>query len=261
VCQCTRDCSDETNCPERVEFFRPLSERFYPKIERIYQLSWLWKDSFTLPDGRVQFRAEVSKDIANYVVSVFAMSRLSGFGVLKMPGRVATTRQFYIQVEMPPECRLGEQIGIRVDAFNFQSHRIEALIILHPSKDYKFVNVERDGLVSSFAPRTTGGQHHVLLIIQPGKSRRIHIPVVPLRSGTIQVKIEALSGANRDTYINSIEVRYEGVTNVFHTPYLLSLVNMPRMISEFEIVTNQTFCCLCNKFGRLFRAHRRLKSS
>ncbi len=241
ICQCIQDCSDETNCASIVEYFRPLHERFYPKIERIYQLSWLWKDSFTLPDGRVQFRAEVSKDIANYVVSAFAVSRLSGFGILKIPGRIATTRQFYIQVEMPQECRLGEQIGIRVDVFNFQPHRIEGLIILHPSNDYKFVNVEKDGLVSSFAPRLTSGQHHVLVIIQPGQSRRIHIPIVATRSGIIDVKIEALSGANRDTYTNSIQVRYEGVTNVYHTPYLLSLVNMPRMISEFEIVTNQTF--------------------
>lgn len=60
LCQCLRDCYDETNCPEKVIFFRPLDERFQPKIERIYQLSWLWKDSFTLPDGRVQFRAEVN---------------------------------------------------------------------------------------------------------------------------------------------------------------------------------------------------------
>jgi len=73
------------------------------------------------------------------------------------------------------------------------------------------------------------------------QSRRIHIPVVALRAGTIDVTIEALSGANRDTYTGSIEVHHEGVTNTYSTPYLLSLVNVPRMISEFEIVTNQTF--------------------
>jgi len=147
----------------------------------------MWKDAFTLPDGRVQFRAEVSKDIADYQISAFAVSRLSGFGILEKPKYIATTRQFYIQVEMPPESRLGEQIGIRVDAFNFQSQRIEGLIILHPSKDYKFVNIESDGLVSSFAPKLTNGEHHVLLIIHPGQSRRIHIPIVALRAGTITI--------------------------------------------------------------------------
>jgi len=241
VCTCPEDCADETNCPEPEEFFRPLHERFAPKIERLYQLSWMWKDAFTLPDGRVQFRAEVSKDIADFQISAFAVSRLSGFGILETPQYISTTRQFYIQVEMPPESRLGEQIGIRVDAFNFQSQRIEGLIILHPSKDYKFVNVESDGLVSSFAPKLTNGEHHVLLIIHPGQSRRIHIPIVALRAGTIEVTIEALSGANRDTYTGSMEVRYEGITNVYYTPYLLSLVNVPRMITEFEIVTNETY--------------------
>jgi len=148
ICQCQRDCVDETDCPILEEPFRPLHERFFPKIQRIYELSWLWKDCFTLPDGRVQFTIDVPKAIADYEVNVFAMSRLSGFGVLKTPQYVSSVRQFYIQVEMPPECRVGEQIGIRVDAFNFQNKRIEALIILHSSDDYKFVNVEKDGLVS-----------------------------------------------------------------------------------------------------------------
>ena len=108
ICNCLYDCYDETNCPETNQrFFRPIHERFNPKIERIYQLSWLWEDQFTLPDGRVQFRAEMSKDIANYVVSFFAVSRLAGFGLLKSPIHISSVRQFYIQVEIPDECRLG----------------------------------------------------------------------------------------------------------------------------------------------------------
>ena len=241
VCNCRRDCMDESGCPEKEMVIKPLYERFQPKIERIYQLSWLWKDTFTLPDGRVQYRAEIPKEIADYVITVFAVSRLSGFGVLKTPIHYAATRQFYIQVEMPTEVRLGEQIGIRVDVFNFQPQRIEGLIILHGSEDYKFVNLEKDGMVSSFSPRLSGGSHQVLIIIHPGQSRRIHLPVVPLKVGLIEVTIEALSGASRDTYTQEMNVRHEGVTNTFQTPYLLSLVNMPRLISEFEINANQTF--------------------
>jgi len=124
ICNCQRDCVDESDCPAPEEFFRPLHERFYPKIERIYQLSWLWKDTFNLPDGRIQFTADVPKHIADYAVTAFAISRLSGFGILKTPQYVSTVRQFYIQVLHPDDCRTGEQIGIQVDAFNFQSQRI-----------------------------------------------------------------------------------------------------------------------------------------
>ena len=241
VCQCSLDCADESNCEEPVEFFRPLSERFFPKIERLYQLAWLWQDKISLPDGRVQFTADVNKDIANYEVNAFAISHMSGLGLLQQPQRISTTRQFWIRVEMSNEARLGEQMGIRVDAFNFQQQRIEALIVLLPSSDYRFVNVEPDGIVSSYEPKATTGQHQVLVIIQPGTSRRIHIPVLFIRAGMIEVKLEAISGANRDDFTTLVQVQYEGVTNVYHTPYLLSLVNTPRLISEFEIVTNETF--------------------
>ena len=68
-------------------------------------------------------------------------------------------------VEAPGKARLGEQIGVRVDAFNLQTHRIEALIILHASTDYRFINLDQDGQVSSFAPRTSDGHHHLLIIV------------------------------------------------------------------------------------------------
>ena len=67
------------------------------------------------------------------------------------------------------------------------------------------------------------------------------MPITPMRSGEIQVQIDALTGANRDTFIGQMTVHYEGITNIYHTPYLLPLVNQPRMVNEFEIVTNQTF--------------------
>ncbi len=240
-CDCLKDCIDESNCPEKKKFFRPLNERFYPKIERIYQLNWLWQDAFTLPDGRVQFYIDVPKDIANYVVNAFAISLTNGLGILESPLRISTTRQFFIQVELPDQARVGEQIGMRVDAFNFQKNRIEALIILHPSEDYRFVNVENDGIVSTFAPKTTTGYHQVLLIIQPGKSRRIHIPIVFFQRGSKEVTIEAISASNRDKIVKSISIKTEGVLNDYHYPFLLSLANKPGTMFEFELPTNESF--------------------
>ena len=242
-CDCSKDCVDETNCPEKEKKFqRPMNERFYPKIERIYQLNWLWHDAFTLPDdGRVQFYVDVPKGIANYVVNAFAISLTHGFGILESPLRISTTRQFYIQVEAPDQARIGEQIGICVDAFNFQKMRIEALIILHPSEDYRFVNVEKDGIVSTYSPKTTSGYHQVLLIIQPGKSRRIHLPIVFHRKGSMDVTIEALSASNREKIVKTISVSPEGVINDYHYPFLLSLANKPKMMFEFELPVNESF--------------------
>jgi hypothetical protein len=44
------------------------------------------------------------------------------------------TRQFFISVETPQKARFGEQIGVRVDVFNFQNHRIEVIHYYYSNK-------------------------------------------------------------------------------------------------------------------------------
>ena len=209
-----RDGSDEANCKislrrseESVSLlfkgngtqtneydFTPLYLRLWPYWERELQLDFMWHQQYAYPDGRVQFRAVVPNVIATWVITAVAISRLTGFGALEVAHIYEGTRQFFIKVELPPLVRLGEQIGARVDVFNFQSHRIEALIILHASSKYRFVNIDRNGVVSSYAPKLTNGQHHVLVILYPNEVRRIYLPFVPIVAGQVEVMIEGNVG-------------------------------------------------------------------
>jgi CD109 antigen len=208
----------------------------------------------------------VPHEIATWVVSAFVISQSKGLCVLPdvvmvservsappslpMPcliNQFEGTRQFFIAVTLTPAVRLGEQIGARVDVFNLQRYRIEvnetyrcsttspdsfvtlqALIILHASPDYRFVNVDEDGSVSSFTPRTSEGQHHVLVIvrsarivfshfrrirlvfhfkIEPSNTRRIYMPIVFLSAGDIDVTIEGITGVNRDIQTVTVNVK------------------------------------------------------
>ena len=77
-----------------------------------------------------------------------------------------------------------------MNVFNYQSSRIEALIILHASDNYRFINIDQNGAVSSYAPRLTNGQHHVLVILYPNEVRRLYLPFVPIVAGEIEIMIE-----------------------------------------------------------------------
>ncbi|CAF0729389.1 unnamed protein product [Didymodactylos carnosus] len=239
-----RDGADEANCNYTRSGrynFTPLSRRLWPYWERELQLHFMWHQQFAYPDGRVQFRIAVPNVIASWVITAVAVSRLTGFGVLDVPHIYEGTRQFFIKVEIPPIVRFGEQIGARVDVFNFQSHRIEALIILHASDKYRFVNLDQNGLVSSYSPRLTDGQHHVLIILYPNEVRRISIPFVPIVAGEVEVMIEGITGVSRDFYREIIKVNYEGVRNYYHTPTVLLLNNLPRQMNEYEVNVTQNF--------------------
>ena len=221
--------------------FTPLYLRLWPYWERELQLNFMWHEQFTYADGRVQFRSTVPNVIATWVVTAVAVSRTTGFGVVDVPFIYEGTRQFFIKVEVPPIVRLGEQVGARVDVFNFQSHRIEALIILHSSENYRFVNVGKKGKVSSYAPVLTEGEHHVLLILYPHEVRRLYLPFVPIIAGEIEIMIEGLTGVSREFFQETIKVEHEGVQNLFHTPTVLSLNNIPRQINEYDITVPEHF--------------------
>ena len=170
--------------------FTPVYLRLWPYWERELQLYFMWHQQFTYADGRVQFRTVVPNMIATWVITAIAVSRLTGFSAVDVPYIYEGTRQFFIKVEIPMRARLGEQIGARVDVFNFQTTRIEALIILHASDYYRFVNVDQNGVVSSYAPRLTDGQHHVLVVLYPNEVRRLYLPFAPIVAGEIEVMIE-----------------------------------------------------------------------
>jgi len=242
-----RDGSDEVNCnqtllPRLDEYdFTPLYLRLWPFWERELQLDFMWHQQFAYPDGRVQFRTTVPNVIATWVITALAVSRLTGFGIIEVPFIYEGTRQFFIKVEIPPIVRLGEQIGARVDVFNFQPHRIEALIILHASTNYRTVNIDPKGIVSSYAPRLTTGEHHVLIVLYPNEVRRIYLPFVPIVAGEIEVSIEGITGVSRDFFREIIKVNYEGIRNYYHTPTILSLNNLPRQVNEYDITVPEHF--------------------
>lgn len=73
---------------------------------------------------------------------------------------------FFINVEMPNNCKEGEQVGIRVSVFNYMTNAIEATVVLSGSEDYKFVHVEENGLVRSYNPRTSFGEHQFFIYIK-----------------------------------------------------------------------------------------------
>ncbi|CAF1113861.1 unnamed protein product [Adineta steineri] len=240
-----RDGSDEVDCNVTINAnrynFTPLYLRLWPFWERELQLDFMWHQQFAYPDGRVQFRTTVPNVIATWVITALAVSRLTGFGIVEVPFIYEGTRQFFIKVEVPPIVRLGEQVGARVDVFNFQPHRIEALIILHASDDYRSVNIGQRGIVSSYSPKLTEGQHHVLVILYPNEVRRLYIPFVPIVAGEIEVMIEGITGVSRDFYREVIKVNYEGIRNYYHTPTVLLLNNLPRQVNEYDITVPEHF--------------------
>lgn len=185
------------------------------RLQRLYENSWLWRDINIGPLGYYIFNAPVPNSPASWIVTAFGMSKKQGFGLQSTNIAYSSVRPFYINVEMPTICNIGEQIGIRISVFNNLHIEIEVVVVLARSDDYKFVHVGPFGRVHSYSPQTSFGEHHHLVVIRPGKSSVVYMPIVAQRLGDINVTITARTQIAKDHITKLLHVEVSNFSGKF----------------------------------------------
>lgn len=128
-----------------------------------------------------------------------------------------------MNVEMPEVCRQGEQVGIRVTVFNYMLKDIEVMVVLANSPKYKFIHVESYGIVKSYNPRTSMGEHQHLIWIRAQDSVQVHLPIVATVLGEIDINIRLIGQIARDEVTRKLRIEPDGVPQFRHTAVLLDL--------------------------------------
>lgn len=190
---------------------------------RLYQNSWLFKDINIGSLGYYIFKVNVPDTPTTWMINAFAMNSESGFGLIRKPIEFPSVKRFLMNIEMPSVCIIGEQIGVRVALFNYMQMKIEVVVILNSSPDYKFVHVEENGLVSSYNPRTSFGEHQHLVFIKPSKAMIVYLPVVPQRIGVVSICVTAKTQASEQLSCKNITVEADGIPQHLHTATVIDL--------------------------------------
>lgn len=235
------DGSDETRCVERnATDLAQFRKWRFNRIQRHYENVWLWKDINIGPHGRQIFNLDVPRRPVHWMVTVFSISPSMGFGMLPRALEYTGVLPFYINVEMPTRSRQGEQIGIRVSVFNYMRYNIEATVVLTDSKDYKFVHVEDNGIVQSYKPRTSFGEHQFFIWIPAQDANIVYLPIVPVRLGDIKVHIYASTLIGRDSVTRTLHVEADGVPQYRHQSMLLDLSNRAYIFQYMHVNITET---------------------
>ncbi|XP_076278981.1 macroglobulin complement-related [Lasioglossum baleicum] len=244
TCDGILDCedgTDEATCEFRnitdIAHFRKWR---YNRIQRLYENVWLWKDINIGPHGRHIFNIDVPRRPVHWMITAFGMSPSMGFGMLPKAIDYVGVLPFYINVEMPSHSKQGEQIGVRVSVFNYLRHNIEAVIVLADSRDYKFVHVEDNGIVQSYKPRTSFGEHQFFVWIPAQDASIVYLPIVPVRLGDIKVHIYATTVIGRDSVIRTLHVEADGVPQYRHQSILLDLSNRAYVFQYMHVNITET---------------------
>ncbi|XP_063831034.1 CD109 antigen [Ostrinia nubilalis] len=238
------DCSDrtdESNCQHDDWFELSHFRQFrFNRVQRQYDNVWLWRDINIGPHGRTVLTVDVPQVPAHWTISAFSMSPTLGLGMLHTPIRYSGVLPFFIKVEGPDECRQGEQLGLRVVVFNYQPQAIEAVVVLAASSDYKFVHVEENGIVRSYNPRTSFGEHQFFVWIAAGDAATVHVPVVATRLGRVHVRLHASTLMGQHHYTKTINVLADGLPQHRHQSILLDLSNRAYVFQYMHVNVTET---------------------
>jgi CD109 antigen len=235
------DGADEAGCNYQNHTLLSEFRKYrFNRIQRHYENVWMWKDVNIGPHGRYVFTLDVPDIPALWMVSAFSISPSLGFGMVRYPLEYVGCQPFYINVEMPTDCRQGEQVGIRVTVFNYMTTSVEATVVLHGSPDYKFVHVEEDGIVTSYNPRTSYGEHQFFIYLESQSSTIVYIPIVPTRLGDIKVKVHASTLLGSDRIERMLHVEADGLPQYRHQSILLDLSNRAYAFQYMHVNVTET---------------------
>ncbi|KAL4702373.1 hypothetical protein ACJJTC_018012, partial [Scirpophaga incertulas] len=243
-CDGKQDCSDRTDeahCEADDWFELSHFRKFrFNRVQRQYDNVWLWRDINIGPHGRFVFTVDVPQVPAHWTVSAFSMSAARGLGMLQKPIRYSGVLPFSMKVEGPYECRQGEQVGLRVVVFNYQHQAAEAVVVLEASADYKFVHVEEDGIVRSYNPRTSFGEHQFFVWIAAGDTATVLVPVVPARLGHVDVRLSAAAMLGQRRATHRLHVTADGLPQQRHQSVLLDLSNRAYVFQYMHVNVTET---------------------
>ncbi|KAM7353925.1 macroglobulin complement-related [Cochliomyia hominivorax] len=235
------DGTDEIACRIRndteLENYRKYR---FNRVLRHYENVWLWRDVNIGPHGRYMFNVEVPDRPAYWMVSAFSVSPSKGFGMLNKAIEYVGVQPFFINVEMPTDCRQGEQVGIRVTVFNYMTTAIEATVVLHGSPDYKFVHVEENGIVRSYNPRTSFGEQQFFVYLDAQGTTVVYVPIVPQRLGDIDITLHVATLLGTDEITRRLHVESDGLPQYRHQSILLDLSNRAYVFEYMHVNVTQT---------------------
>lgn len=231
-CNGYKDCydgTDEGNCEKDDLEDQSLFEFFLYRQNRFNNFfdatggNFAWHHAITGNLKDIYMPCLVPKGPTLYMFNAIAVSRLHGFAILNEPIYHNSLRPFYMTYEAPTTAVIGEQIGIRVILFNYQNYLVQAELRVLGSEDYRFVQVGPLGRVGSYSPVTTKGEVQHVVYIQPFMHITIHVPIVSVKIGQVDVGLVAKTQIAHEEATITIDFLPDGVPLRMHTSMLMDL--------------------------------------
>ncbi|GBM70646.1 Complement C3 [Araneus ventricosus] len=204
---------------EEAPEFIPISEEdFYEKqltVRRDFRETWFFEDKTIGPDNKEEFPVSLPHSITTWVIQAVSVSPYHGICVAE-PQKIVSFKKVFVQLNIPYSVVRNEQVEIPATVFNYGPKRISAVVYMYGVKD--------------LCTGTSEGEksERKRLIIEKHSAATVTFPVIPLKEGTFDIKVTALTSEGSDAIIRKLNVVAEGETVEVNIPITLDPANQQR---------------------------------
>ncbi|KAF8771863.1 A.superbus venom factor 1 like protein [Argiope bruennichi] len=204
---------------EEAPEFIPISEEdFYERqliVRRDFRETWFFEDKTIGPDNKEEFPVSLPHSITTWVIQAVSVSPMHGICVAE-PQKIVSFKKVFVQLNLPYSVVKNEQVEIPATVFNYGAKRLSAVVYMYGVKD--------------LCTGTSEGEksERKRLIIEKHSAATVSFPVIPLKEGTFDIKVVALTSDGSDAIIRKLNVVAEGEPVEVDIPIILDPSNQQR---------------------------------
>ncbi|XP_065199641.1 ovostatin-like [Planococcus citri] len=248
LCRSVRGCNDDSDQMNCITIETPDEEYYLNRTNRNYFIydakegDWAFTQIKKNDHVGVEFEfLNTPRTSDDWYFTVFNMHMIYGFSIIRQPVVFSSTRPLMAFVMGPSKCHRGEQLGLKLHLHNHDYNQMLVIVTLAASNDYKFVNVESEGVVSSYGARLTSGDRQILVYMAAKSETEIRFPVAPsVEQGLIEVVFLVSSQTGLVNVSHFVHVKSEGVLINRHTSLTMDLVNRGFTLDYLDIITEES---------------------
>ncbi|KAG8181180.1 hypothetical protein JTE90_010952 [Oedothorax gibbosus] len=180
-----------------------------------FRETWIFEDFFIGPDGVEKKEHSLPHSITTWVISAVSVSPQYGICVAE-PQSIVSMKKVFLQLNLPYSVVRNEQIEIQVTVFNYGQKKLRAIVYMYGVED--LCTGANEGEKSERKKLDVDGQ----------SASSVAFPVIPLKVGTFDIKVVALSPEGSDVIMRPLNVIPEGYPFEFDIPIKLDPSNQQR---------------------------------
>ncbi|KAL4230201.1 Ovostatin-like [Mactra antiquata] len=180
--------------------------------------TWIWSNASVDSTGNVGLSVTVPDTITDWIATGYALNKNSGLGVASDSANLTAYLPFFVSLHFPNHVVKNEIAVIQALVFNYYTHDLYVTVTLkNASKEFVSLEIDKYG-----NERDTGDILQKCILVKANDVESAYFPVMPLKTGSIDIEVEAQCSRGKDTIKRQLIVKPPGIQEAENHPVMLT---------------------------------------